>query len=106
MLTKSVIKYIQSLQQKKYRDVHHAFVAEGPKVVGDLLASSFPNVKEIYAIESWLEEINPSVLNSIEGKVCVVKAHELEKISHYATPNKVVGIFSKFKSDDQISLTR
>ncbi|MBU3713780.1 MAG: RNA methyltransferase [Ferruginibacter sp.] len=104
MLTKSVIKYIQSLQQKKYRDVHHAFVAEGPKVVLDLIASSFSNVKEVYAIESWLEEINPSLLNSIRDKLYLVKSHELEKISQYTTPNKVVGIFSKFKSDNQISL--
>ena len=37
MLSKAKIKYIRSLEQKKYRLQERLFVAEGPKVVGDLL---------------------------------------------------------------------
>ena len=37
MLSKAKIKLIQSLEQKKKRREERLFVAEGPKVVGDLL---------------------------------------------------------------------
>ena len=38
MISKAKLKYIRSLEQKKYRRQEGVFVAEGPKVVGDLLA--------------------------------------------------------------------
>ena len=38
MLTKSQVKYIQSLSQKKVRDEAGVFVAEGPKIINELLA--------------------------------------------------------------------
>ena len=39
MLTKKIAKYIQSLSHKKFRDEEGAFIAEGPKVVSELLSS-------------------------------------------------------------------
>ena len=44
MISKAKIKYIHSLEQKKYRIRENVFVAEGPKVVGDLLASITPKI--------------------------------------------------------------
>ena len=37
MISKSQIKLISSLQQKKYRIKEGLFIAEGPKVIGELL---------------------------------------------------------------------
>ena len=37
MLSKAKIKYIRSLELKKYRKAGNVFLAEGPKLVGDLL---------------------------------------------------------------------
>ena len=37
MLSKNKIKYIHSLEQKKTRKEEQVFLAEGPKLVGDLL---------------------------------------------------------------------
>ena len=53
-LTKAEITRLRSLQEKKHRDTLGLFVVEGPKVVGELLAASFPFV-EIYATEDWLD---------------------------------------------------
>ncbi|MFW6389444.1 MAG: RNA methyltransferase, partial [Marinilabiliaceae bacterium] len=39
MLEKAQKKLITSLSQKKYRDSHGFFVAEGPKLIHDLLTS-------------------------------------------------------------------
>ena len=38
MLSKNKIKYIRSLELKKNRKEEQAFLAEGPKLVGELLA--------------------------------------------------------------------
>jgi TrmH family RNA methyltransferase len=40
MLSKNKIKYIQSLKDKKHRTEHSTFVAEGAKLVFDLLAAA------------------------------------------------------------------
>ena len=37
MLLKSQVKYIQSLGHKKFRDEEGVFIAEGPKIVNELL---------------------------------------------------------------------
>ena len=47
MLSKNAIKRITSLAQKKYRQRDNVFVAEGVKVISELLASHF-QVSEVY----------------------------------------------------------
>ena len=41
MISKNQLKLVRSLEQKKYRQREGLFVAEGPKVVGDLLKAGF-----------------------------------------------------------------
>ena len=41
MLSKNQIKYINSLQQKKFRQEYQSFVVEGAKSVVELLSSDF-----------------------------------------------------------------
>ena len=43
MISKNLIKYIRSLELKKNRQKEGVFVAEGPKVVGDLSEIYNPN---------------------------------------------------------------
>lgn len=40
MISKAEIKLIKSLEYKKFRDAEGLFVAEGPKVVGELQKDS------------------------------------------------------------------
>jgi TrmH family RNA methyltransferase len=94
MFSKSSIKYIQSLQQKKFRDEYNVFVAEGPKVVTELLESGTFSCKAIYAIEEWLA-INKNIARLFSDRIEIVKDFELEKIAHYSTANKVVAVFEK-----------
>ena len=51
MLSKSILKYIQSLHQKKFRDEHNVFIAEGIKVIRDLLNSRLFKCKMICGLE-------------------------------------------------------
>lgn len=47
MLGKSKVKYIQSLGQKKFRDEARLFIAEGPKIVSELLETCPARVKQV-----------------------------------------------------------
>ena len=62
MLSKNQIKHIRQLRTSKYRKIAGEFVAEGPKVVGELLLSSY-KIKTIYALPSWIE-LNHKIINS------------------------------------------
>ena len=47
VLSANKIKFIRSLSQKKFREVHGLFIAEGEKIVQEALNSGY-NVKEVY----------------------------------------------------------
>ena len=94
MLGKSQAKYIQSLGQKKVRDVEGVFIAEGPKIVAELLASPDMNVESVYALQDWIDA-HPGyagMRNLVE-----VNEHDLAKISQLTTPNGVLAIVKKKK---------
>jgi RNA methyltransferase, TrmH family len=90
-VTRSQIKYIQSLGHKKFRDAEGAFVAEGPKIVGELLEAPNCRPAQIYALKEWIAgtEFKPG------GIVAEVSQGELERLSGQTTPNQVVAIFEK-----------
>ena len=51
MISKNQVKYIHQLEQKKYRKREGLFVAEGTKVVGDLLKYHKPEA--LFATDEW-----------------------------------------------------
>ncbi|HRR12583.1 MAG TPA: RNA methyltransferase, partial [Tenuifilum sp.] len=53
MLSKNTIKRVKSLQQKKFRDELGLFLAEGTKLVDELIGSNF-EIEEIYHTEQYL----------------------------------------------------
>ena len=90
MLSRNVIKYINSLKIKKYRQQYQAFLVEGEKSVAELLTGPF-TVSAIYCLEGWMLE-NHSVLQRCNAEISVVTEEELHKISDLATPNKVLAV--------------
>ena len=84
MVTKSELKYIQSLSDKKVRLETGCFIAEGVKLVGEMIAAGYP-LKAVYALDSW-----DSPDTSIE--VTRIEAFELEKMSMLQTPNQVLAV--------------
>jgi len=57
MLSKADIKYINSLQNKKYRKIEHAFLVEGIKNVEELLHSDY-EVMRLWAVQAYSEKLN------------------------------------------------
>jgi TrmH family RNA methyltransferase len=86
MLSKNEVKYIQSLCHKKHRDELKLFVAEGPKLVDELLSSDFV-LEHIYATTDWIK-LRPSV----SVPLTEVSEQELTRISNLTSANEVVAI--------------
>ena len=105
MLSKTHTKYIQSLLHKKQRDELGLFVAEGPKVVTDLLESRKFVCKEIFALQEWLTENERSISILKEVSITEVKDFELQKISALSTAHNVLAVFEKRKQSFNIETT-
>ncbi len=99
MLGKSQTKYIQSLGQKKVRDEEGVFVAEGPKIVAELLASADANIVELYALQEWITA-NRKDCNGIN--IVEVNEDDLTKISQMTTPNKVLAVVKKQEASQDL----
>ena len=94
MITKNQVKYIQSLGQKKSRDLENRFIAEGPKLVNELLITENCRIAELFALKEWVGE-NPNA--NEKTKVIEISPAELEKISQLATPNQVLAVIEKIE---------
>jgi len=97
MVSKSELKYIQSLSDKKVRLETGCFIAEGVKLVGEMIAAGYP-IKAIYALDSWDAPDTSIEVNRVE-------AFELEKMSLLQTPNQVVAVAKMPSKTDAINLT-
>ncbi len=99
MLSKTLVKYIQSLAHKKLRDEHGVFIAEGPKVVAELLHSNKFPCKIICGLQSWMDD-NAVLLRNISAEDKIeINESELERISLLQTPNKVMAVFYKKENE-------
>ncbi|MFI5156425.1 MAG: TrmH family RNA methyltransferase [Chitinophagales bacterium] len=95
MLLKSQFKYIQSLGHKKFRDTENVFVAEGPKIVNELLNESGTPLVTLFAVKEWIV-LNPQWVAAHSSRQLIeIAQHELERMSGLSTPNMVLGLFQK-----------
>lgn len=88
-LSKNKIKLISSLRLKKYRDELSLFVAEGPKLVSDLLKCFSPKI--IVSTQAWLDENSPSA----EEIIVVSSADDLKSVTQLSSPSPVLAVFYK-----------
>ena len=98
MLSKATIKRIRALEQKKFRRQTGLFVAEGPKVVGDLLATMA--ACEIFATAEWLkknqrlvEEKSAMTGGKSAATITEISDEELRRLSFLQHPQQVLATF-------------
>lgn len=88
-LSKNKIKYIHSLELKKIRKEEQVFLAEGPKLVSDLLGY-FP-CRFLAATSSWLQS-HPECK---APEIIEVSQEELSRASLLKTPQQVLAVFEQ-----------
>ena len=114
-MVKMKVKYIQSLSHKKLRDEEGVFVAEGPKIINELLSAGNIEPVEIFAVKEWVVSVGvkspvapsgaqppfskgehkPANITLDTQLVNIIEPSELDRISFLSTPNQVLGIFRK-----------
>ena len=92
-ITKSQVKFIRSLQQKKFRDESGLFVAEGEKCVEEL-RKGFE--LEILITNSAKSDTIPNA----PKELYTASPTEIEQMSSLRTPQGVIGVFKKRPMDD------
>ena len=93
MIGKNTIKWVHSLEMKKNRKREGLFVAEGPKVVGDLL-SRF-RLHSVFATDEWTGG------DSIGADVIVERVDDdtLRRLSFLQHPQQVVAVMEMNKEE-------
>jgi TrmH family RNA methyltransferase len=87
-ISKARLKELALLKQKKSRGEQVVFVAEGEKIVGEVLGSDL-KVKTILGTKEWLLA-NKKKLQLSNFEVFEVYDEELARVSNLKTPNKVL----------------
>ncbi|NMH25074.1 TrmH family RNA methyltransferase [Flavobacterium solisilvae] len=85
MVSKNQIKWITSLQLKKYRLENQLFIAEGVKVIQELLQSNFV-LEDLFATEEVFNSF------SVNNKTVVTEA-EMKKITALSSPSSCLAVF-------------
>lgn len=90
MLSKARIKYIKSLQVKKYRQLEQRFVVEGAKTVLELLDSDY-TTEVVLGTPAFFEQLH-SRSNAFSGEVIEVKPEVLATLGEYRTNDGALAI--------------
>lgn len=85
MVTKSQIKLVASLQQKKFRKQYRMFIAEGKKIIQELLDAN-------YELEFLFSTKDQFVLKD-SRKYHAISENELKKMSALKTQNDCLAVF-------------
>ena len=88
-ISKNKIKYIRSLEQKKIRREKGVFVAEGPKLTGDLLGHF--HCRYLAATAEWM---NAHPLVQADEKD-IANLEDLQRASLLKTPQDVIAVFEQ-----------
>ncbi|KAA6337639.1 putative TrmH family tRNA/rRNA methyltransferase [termite gut metagenome] len=88
-ISKSKIKLIRSLEQKKHRKEEGIFLAEGPKLIADL--SGVFRCRFLAATARWLQQN----LYISADEIVEVSAEELSRCSLLKAPQQVLAVFEQ-----------
>ncbi len=90
MISKSDVKYIQSLAHKKFREEERLFVVEGVKMVEEMLIEYPEKISHLYATQPWADRL--SQFPALQCPVSVIDVKILNRISQLKTPNEVLAL--------------
>ena len=93
MISKNQIKFIKGLELKKFRKASEAFVAEGPKLVQDIMP--YFQCRMLVATGEWLHAHRQEVMrHNPDTELVEVNEEELRRVSFLKSPQEVLGVFA------------
>lgn len=107
MISRSRSKLIRSLHQKKFREAHGLFLAEGEKVVEEFLLAGLREaegnpvalpVQEVFATPAWLESNQEFVKACRQVDFSEAMQEEIDRVSTLVTPRPVLALIETRKS--------
>lgn len=108
MLSKNNIKFINSLKNKKFRFFHRQFIAEGEKIVQELLISDF-KINKIIATEEWFQMWKTNIPKGTE--LISTDAAGIKKVSDQKTSGNVLAVieipdkqYNQFEIENELSI--
>jgi len=91
MISKNKIKLIRFLGTRKYREEYGLFVAEGDKIVSDLLRAGGWEVRYLFGKKEWLRKLSPQEREGVE-EITEISYEELRRISYMKSPHNVLAV--------------
>lgn len=91
MISKNQIKQLNALHLKKYREEQKLFIAEGKKIIDELIRYKPGIVRELFATADFINEKKEDLKNA-GLKFTEVTNEELGRISTQSTPNAVLAV--------------
>ena len=91
MISKNKIKLIRFLGTRKYREEYGLFVAEGDKIVSDLLRAGGWKVRYLFGKREWLRKLPPREREGVE-EITEISYEELRRISYMKSPHNVLAV--------------
>ena len=70
-------------------------MAEGPKIINELLETASVELLELYHTGEWVKEYPAIAAKPGAGKRYEIKEPDLQRISFLSTPHQVLGVFRK-----------
>jgi len=99
MLSINKRKHIQQLSQKKQRDQQGLFIAEGAKLVLDLIRGGLVP-QTVVGEDDALTEFNKKLSISAQMEMIDATEADMKSISQLKTPSKLLAVFAKPKGAD------
>lgn len=96
MISKNQIKQVKSLHLKKFRDEEKLFIAEGIKVINEIINTNPEIIHQLFVTESYLQGDSNVLLNS-KVEYITISDEDLKKISTQSQPNNALAVCYYFE---------
>ena len=95
-MTKAEIQFVRSLADKRVRDEERLFIAEGDKLISEIVASGW-KIRNLYAIEGHFD-----------GRAEIISSKEMERISQLKTASTSLAVVEqpRYKTPTSASAER
>ncbi len=99
ILSKNKLKFLVSLKQKKYRDIHRIFCVEGTKAVADFISSGVSPKIIVGKQESLM------VNSSLNTELYVADIQNFERLTNFSDTPDIIAYFDYFTQPSDFSVS-